>query len=718
MSGGRGVPHVRQTHAARPAWRPGDAAALDEVLHLLARAVQQFHTYPPTSPLCQGAIDACHRVLVTLDTRENITFRVAPRELIVDDVPMGAGTLIEHELACRLHAASIAQVTIERDVSSRELSRFCLDLVESDVWSDRRLNLMDLLDEHGVQRIQLRAACRPQVLDVRLPAAPIASLIDHQRTRREELFAAGSTVDHLYPPDKGWVRVDPTMGLEQVSLVDLALLAQDPHTLAGMLLSLTEDDVSTDGTDDALSWKFSDVATLFAALDPRVSRIMFSKLARAVLDLDPERRQTLLRKTILPGLLDGRIDGTVLRDFPDLSLPSRSASCSTWKRRRPRSSRRRSHGSSFRPSVRRLSFRSFIRSWPPGQRRRRMLGRCACAQADENRQGHRKELREFAAFDLAVDAQTVTGSQTFVIPSPQPIRLPFSSTASGSWFVSSPTETVERFTSRSGLLLEALEREGDGRSWRHGSRHREMSSSFGESRPDVADVIDAGLSSFITVERAQSVIDLAAQNSEGRAAANAIILALGPNVGVALIEAMQTEEGNARAVVQLLSDHARLVAPALVENLDRAEVWLRRIIARVLGLAGAGYEVPLAAMLSSGDEQTVREALRSLAKIGTLRAVALVSAELEKNTTWVAGAAEQTLWHFPKTESDRQVRELGTPRLRRAESPGGGSPPRPRRAGWRVRPRADPAHDRATTIPVLEPCPVRVARQARTMLAR
>jgi hypothetical protein len=78
----------------------------------------------------------------------------------------------------------------------------------------------------------------------------------------------------------------------------------------------------------------------------------------------------------------------------------------------------------------------------------------------------------------------------------------------------------------------------------------------------------------------------------------------------------------------------------------------------VLGLAGAGYEKPLATMLSSGDEQTVREALRSLAKIGTPRAAALVSAELENNSTWVAGAAEQTLWHFPKAESDRQVREL------------------------------------------------------------
>ena len=59
---------------------------------------------------------------------------------------------------------------------------------------------------------------------------------------------------------------------------------------------------------------------LISALDPRVARRMFGKLARAVLDLEPTTRQALLRRTVLPGLLDGRVDGTILRDFPDIDL--------------------------------------------------------------------------------------------------------------------------------------------------------------------------------------------------------------------------------------------------------------------------------------------------------------------------------------------------------------------------------------------------------------
>ena len=91
--------------------------------------------------------------------------------------------------------------------------------------------------------------------------------------------------------------------------------------MATMLLRLTDDDpVGAISGDQALEQKFSDVAMLFSALDGHLARVMFGKLARAVLALDAGRRTALLRRTILPGLLDGRADGAVLRDFPDPDL--------------------------------------------------------------------------------------------------------------------------------------------------------------------------------------------------------------------------------------------------------------------------------------------------------------------------------------------------------------------------------------------------------------
>ena len=89
-----------------------------------------------------------------------------------------------------------------------------------------------------------------------------------------------------------------------------------------------------------------------------------------------------------------------------------------------------------------------------------------------------------------------------------------------------------------------------------------------------------------------------------------------------------------------------------------ADVEANRAIARVLGLAGRGYEAILGAQLENADEQTVREALRSLARIGTTEAATLVCKEVEKNAGWVTAAAEETLWRFPAAEAHRQVARL------------------------------------------------------------
>ena len=73
--------------------------------------------------------------------------------------------------------------------------------------------------------------------------------------------------------------------------------------------------------EEALSRKFSDVATLFAALDPRVSRVMFGKLARAVLDLQPEHAAKPAAQDHPAGPPRRHAStATVLHDFPDVDL--------------------------------------------------------------------------------------------------------------------------------------------------------------------------------------------------------------------------------------------------------------------------------------------------------------------------------------------------------------------------------------------------------------
>ena len=642
------------------------AAHASDFLPLLARAVQQYHTYPSTSPLCRSAVEACQRSLQQL-RREHLSFRVAPTELIVDEVPFGGGTLVEQELARRLHSAGVAQVTIEQAVSLRELGRFAMDLIACSQRARSAIGLIEMLGEHGVDRITLRAAYRPEVLPVSAPPAPLAGLLASERERREHHLAGGGHIDHLYPPDKGWVRVDPSVALPSVSLVDLALLAEDPASLAGMLVRLTDEDATDDGDrSEALSQKFSDVSTLFSALEPRLARVMFAKLARAVLDLDTDRRQALLRRTILPSLLDGRIDGTVLRDFPDVDLAESLCLLLDLETAAPEV---------VTTALAKLSLSAEREAAVIPLIEQRLQGRAGDRSQDLGLDAHARRLvrinhekgrsfAEFSAFDLSLDAdarQALVKIHGDILAS-DVVTDQLSCLWHLTWLEPNP-EVVQKFMGRSEPLLETLqaqERWQDVAGWL--ARYRELAISSREARPDVSDVIHTRLTTMCTPALARKIVELADRDDEGRSAAGRLVEALGEGIGPALLEVLQrrpdSRDQRPRGAVQILCDHARLVAPALVAAIGRTDDATERLIARVLGLAGPGYEAALGTQLASRDEQTVREVLRSLARIGTPQAAALVSAQVHTRKDWVASAAEQTLWHLPPAEAQREVRGL------------------------------------------------------------
>ena len=198
--------------------RPDDFAEVETFLLRLARAVRQFHTYPPTSQICTDAITTAHKTLVTLDRRERLLLRVTPTELILDEIGIGPGTIIELELVRRLHKAHVAALDINRSATPRHLSRFCRSLIQCGTFTKSASTLAELLAEQGIDTIVPLMAHQPEVFDIGSTPAPIRDLVEREQRRRQPLLAAGGPVDYLYPPDKGWVRLDPGAHLEHVSL--------------------------------------------------------------------------------------------------------------------------------------------------------------------------------------------------------------------------------------------------------------------------------------------------------------------------------------------------------------------------------------------------------------------------------------------------------------------------------------------------------------------
>ena len=662
-------------------WRPPDFGALQEGLTLLARAVRQFHTYPADSPMCTDAIAACQKVLAGLSAREQLSFRVAPTHLTIEEVAVGAGTAVEHELARRLHRAQVASVDLARTVTVRDLARFSATLSRFGDAAKAPLTFAEVLGDQGVSGVTVHTAHRPEVLDVDTPAQPLWQLVEHERQRRQALFAAGGPVQHLFPPDKGWVRIDPSARYDNFSLVDLALLIDSPVAVATALMRLTGDD-SAASADPAAAFeqKFNDLATIFSAVDPRLAKLLFSKLSRAVLDLESDRRTRLLKRTVLPGLLDGRLDGGVLAEFPDVDLAD--ALCllldletaapdvlTAALDRLPLSPERRR---SLVPLIeQRLTSARSGGADPSGHDRaiERYARRLLEINGEEGR-----SFAEFTAFDLAVTDDTRAAARSVA------------SAVAATDVLSAQLETLFRlvrlepipflvadFMARASALFESLERQqqwADLAQW--SGRFRGLSAELRSARPDAADAVAAGLEGFCTVARALKVADFYKADGKIRALAHAFIEGFGASPARAFLAALDdpATATSARPLVSLMCDHAALFAPVLAPKMAECGAASRQAVVRVLGLAGPSYLAPVAAALKEAseardgkqapgaDEATGREALRALARMGTSQAAVAVAAQLEHGVPWASAAAEEALWHFPQAQAAAQVRQL------------------------------------------------------------
>ncbi len=658
-----------QSEAGVPEWRPQDFAAVQECLTLLARAIRQFHTYPATSPLCVDAIAACRRALVGLDTRDHLLVRVMPNQLIVDDIPVGAGTAIEHEIARRLHRGQVATAEIARTATVRDLTRFCGDLSAFGDAARAPTTFAELLTEHGVTGVTVRTAHRPQVLDVGAPSEPVRRLVEHERRRRHSLFASGGPVQHLYPPDKGWVRVDPSTNYESFSLVDLAVLIDDPAQVAVALMRLTGDDSATAADPGAaFEDRFSDLATIFSAVDPRLARLLFSKLSRAVLELEPGRRVKLLRRTVLPGLLDGRLVGSVLTDFPDVDLAEALCLLLDLETASPEvlttalgrlglpAERRSALVPLLEERLQRSVPGSHTGSYGHDHAIERYARRLIAIAGEEAR-----SFDEFTAFDLSVTDQTRTAVAGIVsaIGATPPETAQLEALLHLVRLEPNPA-AVSAFMARTLVSFEALERQQPDRLTEWAVRFRRMAAALREARPDVADAVIAGLESFCSVSRAMALADLHRAEGGSRATAHAFIESFGETIVPSLVVALDDPalHANARSLGALMSAHAMTIAPALVARLPTAGPHARQAIVRVLGEAGAAYAPPVITLLKRDDEQTGREALRALARMGSAQAAAAVAAHLESRAAWARAAAEEALWHFPPPQAAAQVRAL------------------------------------------------------------
>jgi hypothetical protein len=664
------------THADYRVRRPDDKAgvaagkaAVADFLQLLARASHQFHTYPPTSPLCTDAIAACHAAFMALELEEPMMLRVGKRELLVHDEGVGRGTVVEQQLWRPLHRARVAAVEIKPDVTLRDWSQFCPIVAASIRPSRHTTSFAELLLEAGVGGIVARVNPRPETFDVGAPPAAMRVVVDRERMRQASIPVAGPA-QHLYPPDKGWVRLDPSVRYESLSLLDLTVLINEPADLASMLTRLIDEDASDESTRAAaLQHRYSDVVMLIGALDSRLARILFSKLSRAVLSLDSDRRRSLLKGAILPGLLDGRMNGeAVLWDFPDVDLAEALCLLLDLDAASPHVLAMALDRLQL-PDERRATLAPLIKA--------RLQNGGSSADAKERgfaagfdgiaatltrvTSDVAKNFSEFAAFDLAMTEQTAASLAA--------VHDAIVATEAGDAQIRCAL-SLARIEPNPGIVSATLARALPplvqllrAERWEAVSNVvRELhaiEAGLQASRPDVAKTVHDVLVRFCNHEFIVGLSRLAVA-AEGRARAAAIVAVAAPYLVPAWLELLdgQTERARARQLVPLMCDCARSIAPAVAERLPLLNVDAACAVLTVLGAAGAGYEELIAEQVKTGEERRGREAMRALARIASPRAAGLIVRHIEDGPAVVRPAAEEALWRLPLPLAFAKTHEL------------------------------------------------------------
>ena len=639
-------------------------SGIDPVVTALARAIQRHQAYPPDSPLCAEAVASCTRALQALADREAITFRSQLGRLTVDDDPVQSSPLVAGELSRRFRRAGIAAATFDRETSAREIARFCRELVRRDDRHAACEPLQDALMQYGVERISVTTSPRAEILELGVPAPSRLPLLAHQRARQAEAVTTGPAV-HLYPQDKGWVRVDPASSLKETSLLDLVLLVEDPAALAGMLVQLSEESPMADAA-DALAEKVEEISGLISRLEPTLVEQLFARLARSVLALDSQRRQQLLRDTVLPGLLEGRADGRLLRHFPDLELADSLSLLLDLQVAAPEMLRTAFERLDL-PSERQARMKPIIDERVAARRREtratddlRPGAIDGLADGGIRVEGTGKDFRTFTTFDLSLDAATRTalGNIAAGVDATDLTLAKLTCVRDVLGVEANPEVTAALVTLAGGLLAEIESR----KDW---LAYAALVSSFGalsqsaqEERPEVADQVRGMLAALATSDLCLQLAHLAEASPDFSSQAAAMFAALGPGAGPAIAGALGgADDRMRRALVKLAAAQAPALTPALLPALAAPDPIVVRHVVQIIGHAGPGVESTLAPLVAHADEWVARETCRALARIGTAEALAAVSAALTRGGRHHA-LAEEALWRFPVPAARDEARRL------------------------------------------------------------
>jgi hypothetical protein len=292
---------------------------------------------------------------------------------------------------------------------------------------------------------------------------------------------------------------------------------------------------------------------------------------------------------VLPGLLEGRADGRLLRHFPDLELADSLSLLLDLQVAAPEMLRTAFERLDL-PSERQERMKPIIDERVAARRREtratddlRPGAIDRLADGGIRVEGTGKDFRTFTTFDLSLDPATrdALGNIAAGVDATD-LTLARLTCARDVLAVEANPEVTAGLVALAGRLLGEIESRKD---W---LAYAALVSSFGalaqsahEERPEVADQVRAMLAALATSDLCLQLAHLAEASPDSSGQAAAMFAALGPGAGPSIADALgRADDRMRRALVKLAADQApiltpRCCRPSLAPDRSSCATWCR-----------------------------------------------------------------------------------------------------------------------------------------------
>jgi hypothetical protein len=614
--------------------------------------------------MCRDAVLGCHTAMTALSA--GLSARVAPRTLHLSDGAVPSSPAII-ELSDRLFRADIEELQFSRDVSPKEIARFCRTLARWDQRPDSHASFPEVLADQGVSGVRVQPAERITVLDLEtLPAERLRQLEGEREARGEK-----EDYERALLAQKAWVRVDTSCPLEPIDTVDLAFLVEDEADLTQMLHDMADTQGRSPRGQVGLKDGISDLMNIYASLSPDVADARFEQLARSIMALDEDARRRLTCEVLMPELLETGKAAEVLRRLPDSEIVETLETLSdlemggvglldlALKRLRLPQDRRSSIAKELSPELRGEPTTPSNFDEAPGvvTTPEARLSTQATASID---------VRNYTAHEISIDEETAAAIGRFreevtrVDPRSERLRC----VAGLIPHLRSPDRAAELFEVVLGLIRPLLEKEPlEAARWI--AALREKGDAVRTLVPEIAEIGDATLGrlcsgDFLRHEaRRFATTTHGARGREGGESSR-LLEAFGGTAADSFLVTLEAEESHQvrMQLIDLMCAHAEVLAPQLERHLDD-DVWrIVRNAVRVLGFAGPEAASAIAPLLDHQEERVAREAYMALSRIGSNAAADAILERLDTLDDGRRIVAEEALSRFKTTEGNRLAHRL------------------------------------------------------------